>query len=173
MDMKNISSKWKWIAGIVVVLLISLFAGRVKRNGGSVTVQKNVSFVKQAKGSGTHVWFMTAGKVKISDFYYIVVLKNGKARTYRIYDDDTTLGKVSKMSNGEAIRYAKQQDKKYFNASVKDLGWPKKTRVTMVVMLISRMRSTCHLTRPWRRTRSSSGWPLIVITLMITIIHCT
>ena len=75
MDMKNISSKWKWIAGIVVVLLISLFAGRVKRNGGSVTVQKNVSFVKQAKGSGTHVWFMTAGKVKISDFYYIVVLK--------------------------------------------------------------------------------------------------
>lgn len=65
---------------------------------------------------------MTAGKVKTSDFYYIVVLKNGKARTYRIYDDDTTLGKVSKISNSEAIRYAKQQDKKYFNASVKDLG---------------------------------------------------
>ncbi len=67
------------------------------------------------------MWFMTAGKAKTSDVYYIVVLKNGKARTYRIYDDDTTLGKVSKMSNGEAIRFAKQQDKKYFDASVKEL----------------------------------------------------
>lgn len=120
MNMKNISAKWKWIAGIVIVLLILLFAGRVKRNGGSVTVPKHVSFVQQAKGSGTHVWFMTTGKAKTSNVYYIVVLKNGKSRTYRVYDDNTTLGKISKMSNGEVIRYAKQQDKKYFEASAKE-----------------------------------------------------
>lgn len=120
MNMKNISAKWKWIAGIVIVLLILLFAGRVKRNGGSVTVPKHVSFVQQAKGSGTHVWFMTTGKAKTSNVYYIVVLKNGKSRTYRVYDDNTTLGKISKMSNGEVIRYAKQQDKKYFEVSDKE-----------------------------------------------------
>lgn len=125
MNLKNVSAKWKWIVGIVVVLLILLFAGRIKRNGGSVAVPKNVSFVKQAKGTGTHVWFMSTGKAKTSSIYYIIVLKNGKARTYRMYDDDTTLGKVSKMSNGEAIRFAKKQDKKYFEKSADEVNLAK------------------------------------------------
>lgn len=120
MDLKNISAKWKWIAGIVVVLLIVLLFGKMHQNGGSVTVPKNVSFVKQAHGSGTHVWLMSTGQAKDSDVYYIIVLQNGKARTYRTYDDDTTLGKLSKMSDRQTISYAKKQDKKYFEASAKE-----------------------------------------------------
>lgn len=120
MDLKNISTKWKWVAGIVIVLLVIFFGVRIKHNGSSVTVPKHVSFVQQAKGSGTHVWYMATGQAKDSNVYYIIVLKNGKARTYRMYDDDTTLGKVSKMSNSQAIRYAKDQDKKYFDVSAKE-----------------------------------------------------
>ncbi|WP_295745529.1 hypothetical protein [uncultured Limosilactobacillus sp.] len=122
MNLKNISAKWKWIAGIVIVLIILLGLGKMRKNGGSVTPPRHVSFVKQANGAGTHVWFMSTGQSKNSDVYYIIVLKNGKARTYRTYDNDTTLGKVSKMSDHEAIAYAKKQDKKYFDASAKEVN---------------------------------------------------
>ncbi|WP_102279137.1 hypothetical protein [[Lactobacillus] timonensis] len=120
MDLKNLSAKWKWIIGIVAVIVVLLIFGHVRQNGGTIAAAKNVSFVKQAKGSGTHVWFMSTGKAKKSDVYYIIVLKNGKARTYRTYDDDTNLGKLSKMSDHQAIAYAKQQDRKYFDASLKE-----------------------------------------------------
>lgn len=120
MDLKNISTKWKWVAGIVIVLLLIFFGVRIKHNGGSITVPKHVSFVQQAKGSGTHIWYMSTGQAKDSNVYYIIILKNGKARTYRTYDDDTTLGKISKMSDSQVIRFAKSQDKEYFNASAKE-----------------------------------------------------
>lgn len=120
MSFKNIPVKWKWAAGIIIILLVIFFGVRIKDNGGSISTPKHVSFVQQANGSGTHVWYMTTGQAKDSSVYYIIVLKNGKARTYRVYDDDTTLGKVSKMNDSQAIRYAKIQDKKYFDASSKE-----------------------------------------------------
>lgn len=120
MDLKNMSTKWKWVSGIVVVLLVIFFGVRMKHNGGSIAVPKHVSFVQQAKDSGTHVWYMSTGQAKDSNVYYIIILKNGKARTYCTYDDDTTLGKISKMSDSQVIRFARAQDKKYFDVSAKE-----------------------------------------------------
>lgn len=50
----------------------------MKHNGGSIAVPKHVSFVQQAKDSGTHVWYMSTGQAKDSNVYYIIILKNGK-----------------------------------------------------------------------------------------------
>ena len=122
MKLKNFSKKWKWITGIIVAALAILLFGRLHSNSGTLFPPRHVSFVQQAHGTGTHIWYMATGKDKDANVYYIVVLKDGRARTYRTYDDDTTLGKIAKMSNRQVLRYAKQQDKKYFDVSTKEVA---------------------------------------------------
>lgn len=128
MNLKQFLSKWKLLIGFIIILLIVCGVSKLKKNEGTVIAPKEVSFVKQAHGSGTHVWFMSTGKAKDSSVYYIIILRNGKAETYRTYDDNTTLGKISKMNNSEIINYAKEQDKKYFNASVKETTLGKRNK---------------------------------------------
>lgn len=110
--------KWYWVGGIIVVLLIVLFVGHVKKTGG-ITAPKEIAF---GKTSGERIWFNTAGgKGKDAIVDYIYVTKGKKMIQYQIFDDDITLGKVSKMSNGEVIKLAKKQDKKYFDESINEV----------------------------------------------------
>jgi len=44
---------------------------------------------------------------------YIYVLNNGKMIKYNIFDNDVTLGRLSKLNDDQTIKLAKEQDKKY------------------------------------------------------------
>lgn len=110
--------KWYWVGGIIVVLLIVLFVGHVKKTGG-ITAPKEVAF---GKTSGERIWYGTEnGKGKDALIDYVYVTKGKKMIQYQIFDDDITLGKVSKMSNSEVIKLAKKQDRKYFDKSIDEV----------------------------------------------------
>lgn len=113
------SKKKRYIGGaIVIVLLLILFAGHVKKNGGIVT-PKEVSF---GKTSGERIWYGTEnGKGKDALIDYVYVTKGKKMIQYQIFDNDITLGKVSKMGNDEVINLAKKQDRKYFDKSIDEV----------------------------------------------------
>lgn len=116
--MNNDKKKWYWIGGIVIVLLIVLFAGHVKKNGG-LTTPKEISF---GKTGGERIWYTThSGKGKDSIIDSVDVTKGNKMIEYQIFDDDVTLGKLSKMSNREVINMAKKQDRKYFDESINEV----------------------------------------------------
>ncbi|WP_457801825.1 hypothetical protein [Limosilactobacillus reuteri] len=113
-------SKKKWYIGgaIIIVLILMLFVGYVKKNGG-ITAPKEISF---GKTSGERVWYGTEnGKGKDALIDYVYVTKGKKMIQYQIFDDDITLGKVSKMSNDDVIKLAKKQDRKYFNESIDEV----------------------------------------------------
>ncbi|RRK10313.1 hypothetical protein D1831_08320, partial [Lactiplantibacillus garii] len=105
------------ILGVVAIVVIAFIGMRRQANGGSITVPKRISFVQQAKSSGTHIWVRTAaengGFSKTTKVSEIFVLKNGKMQQYQIFDNNITLGKLSSMSDGDTIKLAQQQDKKY------------------------------------------------------------
>lgn len=110
--------KWYISGAIVIILLLFLFVGHVKKNGGLMT-PKTVSF---AKTSGERIWYGTdGGKGKDAIIDCVDVTKGNKMIEYQIFDDDITLGKVSKMSNGEVIKLAKKQDRKYFDKSIDEV----------------------------------------------------
>lgn len=110
--------KWYWVGGIIVVLLIVLFVGHVKKTGG-ITAPKEVSF---GKTSGERIWYGTEkGKGKDALIDYVYVTKGKKMIQYQIFNDDITLGKVSKMSNNDVIKLAKKQDRKYFDKSIDEV----------------------------------------------------
>lgn len=114
----NNKKKWYIAGAIVIVLLLVLFAGRVKKNGG-LTAPKEIAF---GKTSGERVWFTTeGGKGKDATVDAIDVTKGNKMIEYQIFDDDITLGKVSKMSNSDVIKLAKKQDRKYFDESIDEV----------------------------------------------------
>lgn len=114
----NNKKKWYIAGAIVIVLLLVLFAGRVKKNGG-LTAPKEIAF---GKTSGERVWFGTdGGKDKDAIVDYVYVTKGKKMIQYQIFDNDITLGKVSKMDNSEVIKMAKKQDRKYFDKSVDEV----------------------------------------------------
>lgn len=110
------TSKVTWTVGIIVVIILILLGIRLHRNG-SLTTPKTQSFPEQlTKSQGEHIWFYTDnGKAKDSIIDYIDVTKNGKLTEYQIFDDNITLGKLSKMSNRQIIALAKKQDRKYFD----------------------------------------------------------
>lgn len=112
--------------GIIIILLLCVFIGRrMKQNGGSITVPKTVSFAQELKKKqGTRVWFYTdygEGKGKNATVDYIYVISNGKMTQYQLFDDNITLGKLSKMSNSELISLGKKQDRKYFDESINEV----------------------------------------------------
>lgn len=114
--------KHKKYAGIAVIVVLILFClGRISRNGGSLTAPKTISFAKQSKAMGTHVWLYSYGDTKDSEVEYIDILKNGKFKQYQIFDSNITLGKVSNMSNHQLISLGKKQDKKYFDESANEV----------------------------------------------------
>ena len=105
----NNRRKWYWIGGIIVVLLVVLFAGHIKKNGGLTTpkeISKEISF---GKTGGERIWYGTEnGKGKDALIDYVYVTKGEKTIQYQIFDNDITLGKVSKMSNSDVISMAKK-----------------------------------------------------------------
>lgn len=56
----------------------------------------------------------------VKDIHFV---KNGKIKTYRVYEDDDSeynenaisIGDATKMSNSELLKYAQKRDKKYFD----------------------------------------------------------
>lgn len=114
--------KHKKYAGIAVIVLLVLFGlGHMIHNGGSLTAPKTISFAKQSKSSGRHVWIEADGKKKSSSLYDIFVLKNGKLKVYQIFDSNVTLGKVSSMNDNQLVSLGKKQDKKYFKESANEV----------------------------------------------------
>lgn len=114
----NNKKKWYWVGGIVIVLLIVLFVGHIKKNGG-LTTPKEISF---GKTGGERIWYETEnGKGKDALIDYVYVTKGEKMIQYQIFDNDITLGKVSKMSNSDVISMAKKQDRKYFDESINEV----------------------------------------------------
>lgn len=125
--LKSVDISWfkqgkhqQYTIGVVIVLIILiLFAGHIHNNGGSIVAPKNVSFTKM---NGTRVWLSTEkGKGKNAIVDYIDITKNGKFIQYQIFDNNITLGKVSKMSNSQLIKLGKEQDKKYFDESINEV----------------------------------------------------
>ncbi len=125
--LKSVDISWlkqgkhqQYTIGVVIVLIILiLFAGHIHNNGGSIVAPKNVSFTKM---NGTRVWLSTEkGKGKSAIVDYIDITKNGKFIQYQIFDNNITLGKVSKMSNSQLIKLGKEQDKKYFDESINEV----------------------------------------------------
>lgn len=111
--------KHKSIIALLILSLTLVLAGCSSNGGvGGITAPKKVSFVKQAtSNSGTHVWVdahSIEGSVSKDDIITaIYVLSNGKMTKYNIFDNDVTLGKLSKLNDDQTIKLAKEQDKKY------------------------------------------------------------
>lgn len=111
--------KHKSIIALLALSLTLVLAGCSSNGGvGGITAPKKISFVKQAtSNSGTHVWVdaqSIEGSVSKDDIITaIYVLSNGKMTKYNIFDNDITLRKLSKLNDGQTIKLAKEQDKKY------------------------------------------------------------
>lgn len=110
----------QWLAAIALTAAVLLAGcGAKSTSDSNATPSKNtsktISFVKEAKSQGTYVWLELNDVAinKDSVVTAIDTLVNGKLRTYQIFDNDITLGKVSKMSDAATIKLAKAQDKKY------------------------------------------------------------
>lgn len=106
--------KWK-IVIVMLVMVVPIIALSGCSIGG-IGAPKNISFVKQSNESGRHIWLETGDENNISKnnlVWTILVLNNKKLQAYQIFDDNITLGQVSKMNDREIISLAKKQDKKY------------------------------------------------------------
>lgn len=103
--------------GLSVLLILAGCGSKQSATNATATTTKStaktVSFVKQAHAQGTYVWFEVNGVAKDAVVSGIKVLHNGKMQAYQIFDNNVTLGKLSKMSDAAVIKLAKQQDKKY------------------------------------------------------------
>lgn len=116
---KQRSHKWYTVGAILVLVFLIFFVGHIRNNGGSLVAPRNITFSKM---NGTRVWLSTeGGKGKGAIVDYIDVTKNGKFIQYQVFDDNITLGKVSKMSNSQLIKLGKEQDKKYFDESINEV----------------------------------------------------
>lgn len=125
--MQKIHHKWL-VPALAVTSLLVLGGCSKKAATTAAPVTKTVSFVKQAKGAGTHIWLRTSGSssdnlslTKDSLISKICVLQGGKITAYQIFDSDASLGNLSKLSDADTIKYAKKQDKKYFAASAQEV----------------------------------------------------
>lgn len=112
--------QYQWVGAVALAAIVLLAGcGAKSTSDTNATLSKNtnkkVSFVKEAKGQGTYVWLQVDDVAvnKDSVVNTIDTLTNGKLRSYQIFDNNITLGKVSKMSDAATIKLAKAQDKKY------------------------------------------------------------
>ncbi|WP_334330490.1 hypothetical protein [Companilactobacillus sp. HBUAS59699] len=117
---KNKKKTWIIVAVVIVVLIVFFNLGthRGDNSGGtSIAAPKKISFVKQARENGTHIWFYTQSEnndiAKDSPIYYVYILKNKRMQQYKMFDDNITLGKLSKMNNQQVTQLAEKQDKKF------------------------------------------------------------
>lgn len=124
---KQLLNHKKIVFGAICVIALVFIGAAVKKTHSSdristglfTSVPKKVSYAKQAKDGRTHVWMVANGDAKDSSVFYVIKLANGKETTYRILDDDSTLGKLSKMSDSQLLSFAEKQDKKFFEAGSK------------------------------------------------------
>lgn len=114
------------LVGIVMVALT--LTGCSTNASTTRNTSKTVSFVKEAKSSGTYIWIKTEADgaigyrpAKSSIVNAIYVLSHGKLTAYQIQDNNITLGKLSKMNDADTIALAKAQDKKYFKVSADEV----------------------------------------------------
>lgn len=122
-NFKKFYGEHKKLTWIVVAVIVVLFGiGRIHSNGGLLT-PKELSFAQQLEGKqhGTHVWLYSEGQAKDSYVDDIYVVKNGKMIQYQLFDDDMTLGKLSKMNDKQLISLGKKQDRKYFDESINEV----------------------------------------------------
>lgn len=116
--MVNNRRRYTIIGIVVIVILLVLGIGHHVSKTGGLFAPKTVSL----KSSGERVWLVTDDGLKKDGIIdYIDVVKNGKFIEYQVFDDNITLGKVSKMSNSELISLGKKQDRKYFDESANEV----------------------------------------------------
>ncbi len=107
----NMGRRWTLLATLVLFMSLVLLGGCGKSES-SAAVSKKISIVKQAKASGVYVWETADGYSKDSIVDKIIVFRNGVGSTYRMNDNNITLGKLSSMNDNQIIDLAKNQDKK-------------------------------------------------------------
>lgn len=117
--------RFKWNVHIVLFLLVALIlSGCSATQKGETTkvTDKKISFVKQTKDQGKHIWFRTYSDdiAKNSMVNSIYILNKGKVTEYRIVYPHT-LGEISKMNDSDIIKLAKKEDKEYFDVSADEV----------------------------------------------------
>ncbi|WP_270457689.1 hypothetical protein [Lactobacillus gasseri] len=160
--MNRLKNKYvKYALGIVGIIILVIVGFRIKQNGGSINPPKKISFVKQAKGSGNHIWLRTAGMRKDAIVYDVVYLSNGKLTSYTLFNKDykITLGKVSKMSDAQILSLAKKEDRKFFDNSLSQVERYRKNGETEIAALVDNNRSgvfhSLHV-GPWLYIKTDS-----------------